>query len=384
MSRPTVAEIDLAAVRHNLRALRSLTAPGVETIAVVKADAYGHGAVPVARTLASAGVTRFAVALVEEATALRDAGVPGTFLVLGALPQDSLMDIVNCGFEVALGDMASARCLAEAARSRGQPATAHLAFDTGMGRVGFREADTLERISAVTSMPGLSITGAMTHFPSADEPGADEFTLQQIRVFLYMRDQAQTAGIKIPLWHAANSAAVLRFPESHLDAIRPGLALYGGNPCCSARPPVELRQVMTFKTQIAHVREMPAGATISYGRAYRTRRPSRIAVLPVGYADGYRRGLSHRAHVLVRGRCAPVVGRVTMDMIMVDVTDIPGASTGDEVVLYGRQGAEEISIEDVAELLDTIPYEVMTAVSARVPRVYVGLPRGSTGGPPTG
>ena len=382
MPRPTVAEIDLSAIVHNLHALRSLTPPNAGFIAVVKADAYGHGAVPVSRVLAAEGVAHFAVALVEEAIVLHDAGVPGTFLILGVPPPEAMTEIAARGFELALADMDTAHRLDAAARERGCQVGVHLLFDTGMGRIGFFPSEPVRVAAAVACLPGLRIAGALTHFPSAADPDADAFTHEQIRRFCQVREQLRAAGIDIPIWHAANSPAALQHPDSHLDTIRPGLSLYGIYPWFGRRGPIELRPAMTFKTRIAQVRDMPAGATVSYGRTFRTERRSRIAVLPLGYADGYSRANSNRASVLIRGMRAPVIGRVCMDMTMVDATDIPGVSTGDEVVLYGRQGEEQISINDAAELLGTIPYEVMTSVSARVPRIYVGAPGGSTGGAP--
>lgn len=383
MQRPTFAQIDLPAVAHNLRALRSLLDPDVEVIGVVKADAYGHGAVPVSRALAAEGVKRFGVAIPEEAITLHEAKVPGRFLILGLFFPDQAEEIVARGFEAVIGDMASAHRLDEEARRLGRRATVHLDFDTGMGRLGFPPERAVEITAALAGLGGLRIEGAMTHFPSADDPAAAEFTRGQARALGSIREQLDAAGIHIPLWHAANSAGVLWFPEAHLNAVRPGIALYGGSPGNSIACPVELRQVMTFKTTVAHVREVPAGGTISYGRTFRVTRPSRVAVLPVGYADGFSRGFSNQGHVLVHGRRAPVLGRVCMDITLVDVTDIPQARAGDEVVLYGRQGSEEISINYIAHTFDTIPHTVMTAVSARVPRVYSARDRGSTGGAPT-
>jgi alanine racemase len=252
-------------------------------------------------------------------------------------------------------------------RRRGRPIGVHVKLDTGMGRLGFPPDRALDIFCELAGMRGLRLAGAMTHFPSADEGGAD-FTRGQIGAFLKIREAVAAAGIRAPLWHAANSAGILLHPESHLDAVRPGLALYGGFPTAKAPPPTKLRQAMTLKTRIVLIRDFPVGTTLGYGRTFRTERASRIAALPIGYADGFSRANSNKGQALVCGRRVPIVGRVSMDTVLVDVTDTPGAEAGDEVVLYGRQGEAEISIVEAAETLGTIPYELMTALTARVPR----------------
>ena len=383
MQRPTLAEIHLGAIAHNLRSLRSFTGPSVGVIAVVKADAYGHGAAPVCRVLGAEGVKCFAVATLEEAVTLRDSGIPGRLLILGVMFAEQAAEVVARGFETVVGDMGFARRLNEEARKRGTQAAVHLKFDTGMGRIGFPVAQASGIARAVAALPGLRIEAAMTHLASADEPDADDFTRQQIGAFRKIREETRAAGLRIPMWHAANSPGTLWHPDSHFDAIRPGLALYGARSSLRPGCPVKLRQAMTFKTKIALVRDMPAGATIGYGRTFRTSRASRIAVLPVGYADGFSRFNSNRGCVLIRCRRAPVVGRVCMDLTMADVTDIADASVGDDAVLYGRQGTEEILIAEVADTLGTAPQDVMTSVSARVPRVYLGASDGDKGGAPT-
>ena len=382
MLHPTVAEIDLGALAHNLCALRSLLAPDVEIIGVVKADAYGHGCVPISRVLAAEGVRHLAVATLNEAATLQDAGVPGRILIFGARFAEQVPEIVEREVETVVTDMNFARRLDEEARARKQRATVHLKFDTGMGRIGFPTQDALDVCRSVAQLPGLRVAGAMTHFPSADESEADDFTRAQIRAFAGIRREVQASGLQIPLWHAANSAGLLWHSDSHFNAVRPGLALYGSYFRQSGERLLQLRQVMRFKTRIALLRDLPSNTTVSYGRTFRTQRPSRIAVLPLGYADGYSRTLSNKGHVLVRGRRAPIAGRVCMDLCMADVTDIPDARVGDEVVLFGRQGAEEISIEEVARSSGTIPNNVMTAISARVRRVYVGDGPGTRGEPP--
>jgi len=371
MLRATHAVIDLGALVHNLRALRSLCAPSVEVIGVVKADAYGHGAVEIGRALAGEGVRRLAVAIVEEAIALREAGVPGSILVLGAFSSGGAEEIAARGFEAVVSDMAFAERLSGAAHALGRTVGVHLKFDTGMGRFGFMPANAVETTQRILALPGLNVVGAMTHFAASDEAAHVKFTREQIRCLTTIRDRLREAGITIPLWHAANSAGILGYPEAHLDAVRPGIALYGGVPKYPSPCPVALKQVMTLKTFIAQVRELPAGHTVSYGRTFRTQRPSRFAVLAIGYADGYNRPLSNKGEVLIRGRRAPVTGRVCMDTTVVDVTGIPEARPGDEVVLCGSQGGETISVDDMATALGTIPHTVMTGITARVPRVTI-------------
>ena len=373
MPRPTVVEIDLSAVRDNLRAIRSLIGPAVEIIGIVKADAYGHGAVAVGRTLAAEGVKRFGVALVEEGAALREAGIAGEILVLGALLPEQAPEIVEHGFEAALSDMDFARRLDEVSRRRrGRPIGVHVKLDTGMGRLGFPLERALDVIRELAGLRGLRLAGAMTHFPSADEAGPGggvEFTRGQIGAFLKIREAVAAAGIRMPLWHAANSAGILLHPESHLDAVRPGhgalrrLPGRAGSAADEAAPGDDAQDADRPRPRF------PAGATLGYGRTFRTARASRIAALPIGYADGFSRANSNKGQALVRGRRAPIVGRVSMDTVLVDVTDVPGAEVGDEVVLYGRQGEAEISIVEAAETLGTIPYELMTALTARVPRI---------------
>jgi len=383
MLNPTVAEIDLEALAHNLRALRSILAPNVEIIGVVKADAYGHGSIPVSRALAAHGLKRFAVATLDEAVTLQDAGIPGRILVLGARFVEEVPEIVERGFETVVTDMNLARRLDAEAQSRERRALVHVMFDTGMGRIGFPAENALSVCRSVEDLPGLQMTGAMTHFASADESASDDFTRGQICAFAQIRRDVQVSDLQIPVWHAANSAGILWHPDSHFDAVRPGLSLYGTYQRTDGVRPTQLRQVMRFRTRIAHLRDMPANKPVGYGRTFYTQRSSRIAVLPVGYGDGYSRTLSNVGHVLVRGHRVPIVGRVCMDHCMADVTDIPDVRVGDEVVLYGRQDAEAISIEEVARTSGMIANNIMTALSARVRRIYVEGDSGSRGEPPT-
>ena len=370
MPRPTVAEIDLSAIRHNLRAIRDHVTPGVEVIGVIKADAYGHGAAPVARALAREGVSRVAVAVVEEAQALRESGIRLRILVLGAAFPDQTAEIARGDFEIVLSDLEFAKRLDRAARRAGKPVAVHLKFDTGMGRIGFSPEQAPAVIGQIRGMSGLRLEGIMTHFAQSDERGGETFTRQQIRAFLALHHAVRAAGIHVPTWHAANSGGAFSYPSAHMDAVRPGIALYGSYPSAEVPHFVDLRPAMTLKTRIAQVRDVPAGASVSYGRTFRAKRPSRIAMLPIGYADGFSRHNSNVGQVLIGGRRAPIAGRICMDMTMVDITDLPNAAPGDEAVLYGRQGEAELPVHEVAATIGTISYEIMTSVGARVRRVY--------------
>lgn len=376
--RPTVAHIDLRALRHNLAQARRLAA-GRDLIAVVKADAYGHGAVPVARALAAEGVSRFGVALVEEGRVLREAGLCGDIVVLGGFTVDQAAEIVDLGLAAAIFHHDHAAALDAAARRAGRVVPIHVKVDTGMGRLGFPFDTAAESVARLAQRAGLRLDGLMTHFADADlaDPA---YAREQIARFDAVADAVRRAGLKIPTRHAANSAALIKgpsglgsHPAEHLsdgplyDAARPGIMLYG----CQPGPDVtgaELRPVLSLTTKILLLKRVPADTPISYGRTFVTRRASLIAVLPIGYADGYPRALSNRGTVLIRGQRAPVVGRVCMDLTMVDATDVPGVAEGDDVVLIGSQGAATVSAEAVAEAAGTIAYEILCGIGPRVPR----------------
>ena len=374
--RPTTAHIDLGALRHNLAQVRRL-AGAREVIAIVKADAYGHGAVPVARALAAEGVTRFGVALVEEGRALREAGIRGEVLVLGGFGEDQADEIVELGLTATIFHPGHADALNEAARRAGRAAPVHVKIDTGMGRLGFAVDAAPDAIAAVTRLPGLRLDGVMTHFADADlaDPA---YAREQMMRFDRVVEALASRGVSAPIRHAANSAAVMAASSWRsamggplYEAVRPGLMLYGARPGPAVGAGVDLRPVLSLTTRILLLKRVPPGTPISYGRTFVTRRESLIAVLPIGYADGYPRALSNAGRVLVRGRAAPVVGRVCMDLTMVDVTDVPGAAEGDEAVVIGTQGAAAITVEEVADGAGTIAYEILCGIGPRVPRRYL-------------
>ncbi|HVE87522.1 MAG TPA: alanine racemase [Myxococcales bacterium] len=372
--RPTRAELDLDALERNYRAIRAL-APGLEVLAMVKANAYGHGAPAVAHRLEAAGVRLLGVALVEEGMELRHAGVRAPILVLGGAYQGGGSDGYQVMVELGLGATVfrpeHVEALSRAARAKGRPAAAHLKVDTGMGRLGASMEELPGLLDAFRRCPEVRMEGLASHFASADVNGAPQ-TRAQLQRWGQARRQVEDAGFSPELVHVSNSAALLGLEEARrgdlFNLARPGLTLYGLAPAAWLEPAVELSPVLSWKTAVIHLKTVPAGASVSYGATWTASRPSRIATLPVGYADGYSRAFSSRASVLVRGRRAPVVGRVCMDMCMVDVTDVPGVQMGDEVVLIGRQGDGAIRAQELAELAGTIPYEVLCGIGARVPR----------------
>ncbi len=338
-------------------------------IAVIKADGYGLGAVPVARAL-TGEVKMFAVATLDEALELRAAGIETQILLLGARTPEERETVVTQGFVPCIHSVAEARAWeAEAVRQGKTPFAVHVDIDTGMGRIGFAEADWHARtVRALVALRSLRIEGIATHFPSADDD--PRFTRRQIQHFGQMQMLAVEHGLKPRLAHIGNSAGILGYPELHSvsNLVRPGLMLYGVSPIASRQS--LLKPVLTLKTHITLLRELPKGRSISYGRTFITRKATRVATLAVGYADGYPRHLSGKsAEVLVRGHRCPVLGRVTMDQIMVDVSGVP-AKAGEEAVIIGRQGGDEITVAELARKAGTIPWEILTRLTSRVRRIY--------------
>jgi alanine racemase len=368
--RPTRVEISLSAIEANVGVACRLAATA-RLMAVVKADAYGHGAVPVAETVLRAGATWLGVATPEEGALLREAGIRSPILVLGPTPPDQAELSVIHGLDQCVTDPTQVEALDRAAEARGGIVAAHLKVDTGMGRVGVAPREVRRLAERIGALRGVRLVGLMTHFAEAEaeEPA---FTREQLTRFLEAEGALREAGIRVPLLHAANSAALLYHPAARLNLVRPGILLYG---CHPGRPrpgdPV-LRPALRFRTAISQVKVLPAGASVSYGRMFVAPREMRVATLPVGYADGLSRLLSNRGQVLIRGRRAPIVGRVCMDMTMVDVTDLAEVRPGDEVVLIGRQGEDEITADLHAAWQGTISYEVLCRIGPRVPRVYMG------------
>ena len=369
MPRPTVARIDLDALMCNVAAMRGLIGDR-KICAAVKADAYGHGAPVVCHALDMAGVDMFGVAMTEEAIDLRYAGIKKPICLLTVVPAEDIGLILDQGITACLTGEAFARELSAQALKRGTVALAHVNVDTGMHRVGLNWETAAGSILRMSRLAGLRICGLFSHFACS---GADDLTFsrEQVRRFRSVLWQLKRAGMHLPFVHMANSNGVLRLPESYFDGVRPGLMLYG---LCSRedlRSLVKLRPVLSMRTCICECKRLPEGEKIGYGHTFTTWRESVIATLPVGYHDGFIRQFSNVGEVLVRGRRAPVVGRVCMDQTLVDVTDVPDAGPGDEVVIYGEQGGSRISIEEMARRVDRIPYELTSAVGRRVRREFV-------------
>lgn len=356
------AEIDLAAIRSNVAVLRRAAGPAA-IAAVVKADGYGHGAVPVARAALEAGATRLCVFALREAAQLRAAGLQAPILLLGPLPPGQAARAVQLGLTVSLRTPAEVEACAQASRAAAHPTPVHLNIDAGMQRLGLTPSEAITLAAAVRSHASLRLEAVYTHLPDAAE-GDPARTRDAFARFLETAE-----AIDPPLRHAAASAAAFRFPETALDLIRPGIALYGEEPHDDA-PDYGLRPALSWRARLLAVRDVPPGQPVSYGGLWTAQRRSRIGVVAVGYADGLPRALWNRAAMLVRGRRAPIAGAICMDLTMIDLTDIPDAAEGDTVTLIGRDAAERISATDLAQQAGMLSYEVLTGIAARVPRVY--------------
>ena len=377
--RRTWAEIDLDALAQNFREVRKAADPKAMVCCVVKADAYGHGAVRVAREFASLGADWFAVSNLEEALQLRRAGIETPVLVLGYTPADkagtlSLENVSQCVYSLEY-----ARDLSRFAQEAGVKVNIHLKIDTGMSRLGFyyqdisRDEAAVEEVKEACSLPGLVPQGIFTHFAVSDEGQAgDAFTMRQFGCLKEMIESLARAGVNFPVRHCANSAGVFDYPLSHLDMVRAGIVLYGLYPSGELRSRPDLKPALALKSVVSHVKTLLPGDTVSYGRKFTAQHEMRVATVPVGYADGYPRLLSPGgAEVLIGGKRCPILGRICMDQLMADVTALDQVRVGDTVTLIGRDGEEEITADELAEKEGTINYEVVCALSKRVPRVYV-------------
>lgn len=366
-------EVDLEAIAHNVRTLKALTAPGTRFMAVVKADGYGHGAVPVARAAIAAGADRLGVATLEEAVELRLAAIDAPVHLLSEPPPSSVPLILEHDLVPTVTTRSFAEALGSAACAAGTTAVVHLKVDTGMNRIGVRAEDAPEFASTVALMPGLRLEGVLTHFATADVPGDWDFEAQLSRfrdVIAQLRDE----GVTPELVHAANSSATILHPESHLGMVRCGIAIYGLHPAASTRGRIDVRPAMSVRARLSLVKRIGMGEGVSYGLTWRAAAPTTIATLPLGYADGVHRVLSNNMEVLIGGvRCAQV-GRVCMDQLMAEVPRGTRAAEGDEAVLVGTQGSERISMDDLADAAGTINYEIACAFGMRLPRRYVPSP----------
>jgi len=356
------AEIDLAALRHNIAAVRRALEPRTRILAVAKADAYGHGALPVAWTALESGCAMIGVGDSGEAVQLREGGISGPILILGAVVEEEIHKVVQYDISVTVHSADLLTLLDQEARRRSRRLRVHLKVDTGMARLGASPARTLDVARAILDCPNLVLEGVSTHLASASNPDAAREQLDQFRSTV---DELSADGIHPPILHAANSAGLFTCPESHFDMVRPGIALYGIDPGVFARLGIPLKPVLSLKTQIAYLKGVGADVAIGYDGRYRTPRPTRIATCPVGYNDGYPYQLSGKGEAVVRGRRVPVVGSVTMDYIMLDLGDVPDADVGDDVTLIG----EGIRVEDLARKARTIPYELTCRLGRRVGRI---------------
>jgi len=373
-SRPTYAEIDLAALRGNFAQVRQSVPPGCGILAVVKADAYGHGFMDIAQELERLGVTAFGVAFLAEGIQLRKSGIDRPILVLGGIYPGQEKKCVGFNLSTTLFSLEQAETLDGIARRLYRKARVHVKVDTGMGRLGISPGETAAFFAALRHLPNLELEGIVSHFASADELDADgdRYTEQQAGLFLRALDAARAAGFSPPFIHIANSAGLFSRSLPDCTLVRPGIALYGSVPSSDFAERLTLRPVMSLKSRVALLKWVDEGTCISYARRFRAPGRTLIASVPVGYADGYPRALTNRGEALVRGRRARVAGTVCMDWIMLDVTDIPNVAVGDEVVLMGEDGAgNAVRAEELGAWAGTIPYEIFCGISKRVPRVYL-------------
>ena len=370
--RPAYAEINLDNLTHNMREIRKLSGVETQVMAVIKADGYGHGATKIAQALLDNGASSLAVAVLDEAIELRQAGFKVPIFILGYTQPDRAEEVVKYDLEQSVFSLEAAKALSSAAITQDKTILVHIKIDTGMGRVGLQaDNNALEVIKAIYNLPNLKIKGIFTHFATADEINKN-YTQMQFDKFSWICTKLEEQGIKIEIKHCGNSATIIDLPDMHLNMVRAGIMLYGLAPSEDVMlNKIELKQVMSLKARITHVKEIEVGQSVSYGRKFVADKKTIIASLPIGYADGYTRLLTGKAEALVKGQRVPVVGSICMDQCMIDVTGIEDVKVGDEVVLFGQQGEAFISIDEVAKKLGTINYEVVCMISRRIPRVYV-------------
>lgn len=373
-NRRTYVTVDIDAVKENFRQMEKNLKPGTKIIAVVKANAYGHGADVLAGAIQeNPRIWGFATATVEEALELRESGIRKPIVILGYTFPEHCHHLVHYELRPAVWKLDHAKAISRAAVQEGKTAKIHLALDTGMSRIGFPDSqESVELVREIQKLPGIEIEGMFTHFARADEVKLDPAELQLKRYLNFVQMLADQ-GIEIPIKHCSNSAGILRFPQANLDAVRAGITIYGIYPSDDVeREPVPLQPVMEWKSHISYIKEVGPGVEVSYGGTYVTQSTTRIATIPVGYADGYPRSLSNKGYVLIQGQKAPILGRVCMDQFMVDVSHIPQATDGDEVTLMGRDHGSYLSVDELGHLSGRFPYEFVCCISGRVPRVYLG------------
>lgn len=371
MIRPVWAEIDLDAIKYNIDSIKRRV-DTKELIAVVKADAYGHGALDVSKTLVENGATKLAVAVITEAMELRHRNINTPIMILGYTPLEFAADLINYDIEQTIFDLEYAKKLSEIALNLGKKAKVHVALDTGMGRIGFLINDnSLNEILKISSLKGLEVVGIFTHFSTSDESDKN-YSNKQYKKFTDFNEKLISKGVNIPLKHVSNSGAIIDMPNTYLDGVRAGIVLYGYYPSEDVlKQNLDLKKAITIKTQVAHVKILDKDEYVSYGRKFKTERKSIIATLPIGYADGYSRALTGKAKVIINGKFAPVVGTICMDQCMIDVTDIGDVHVGDEVIVLGKDKDLKFDADDMAKAMGTINYEVLCMIKQRIPRVYI-------------
>ncbi len=369
--RETVIEVDLDAIHHNIQQFKKYLPNHTMIMVAVKANAYGHGAVPVAKAALEAGADALAVAFIDEGIELRTAGLTAPILVLGYTPADAIPDALEANLSLTVYDLESLKMINQVAKERGIPAKIHVKVDTGMGRIGLLPEAVPNFLQNVMKMEYVELQGMFTHLATADE--RDKIYMnEQLARWEKVLAEVKARGILIPIVHCNNSAGVIENPSSSYQMVRIGISLYGCYPSREVNhQAVRLKPVLSLKSKVVHLKRPPAKMGISYGRTFVVSGNEWIATVPVGYADGFSRALSNQGHALINGVKVPIVGRICMDQLMLDVTEAMPVRIGDEVVLYGRQGDQEISVDEVAEQLQTINYEVLTSLAYRIPRIYV-------------
>ena len=371
MDKRTCAEVDLDAIAHNIKEIRKITNPNSKIMAVVKADAYGHGFLEVTKTLLENGADRLAVAVLQEGKQLRSRGVTVPILILGASGEESVEDLINFDITPSVFTYEFAKELSYAAERKEKVTKIHIKIDTGMSRIGFLAGDNneeiVDEILKISRLPYIEIEGIFSHFATSDE--ADKsYTLLQYERFMDVCDKLEDKGLHIPIKHICNSAGIMMYPEMHLDMVRPGVILYGMYPSDEVdKSRLNLIPAMTLKSTVTHVKEVEEGRGVSYGKEFITSKKMKIATVPIGYADGYLRKLAHEGKMIVNGEKVAIIGRICMDQCMIDVTNVHTIDKGDEVTIFGREG---VTIDDLAAWLETINYEVSCVIGKRIPRIY--------------
>lgn len=367
----TWAEINIDNLAHNMKEIRKNTREETLVTAVVKADAYGHGAIEAGRVFLKNGANRLAVATLREGIELRKAGIEAPILILGATPNSEDELGVKWNLIETIFSYEKAQNLSKVAKKNNKIVDIHIKIDTGMGRIGFLpRKETIEEIKAINELPNIRIEGIFTHFARADEKDKT-FTREQFKRFRWVIEELEEIGINIPIKHVSNSAGIIDLPEYNLDMVRSGIINYGLYPSDEVnKENIKLKPAMTLKTRISNIKKVPKNTGISYGHTFITEKDSIIGTIPIGYADGFTRLLSSKGEVLVNGKKVPILGRICMDQSMIDLTDVDNVNIGDEVVIFGEDDESSISIEEVAEKLDTINYEIVCMVGRRIPRVY--------------